>query len=306
MRSNCSLVRFQLFLTLMLLLGSLSGAQTTESQTNTSRPTRIKIGGNVELAKLLTKVQPNYPDEAKRRHIQGRVVLHAIVSTDGTIKELNILSGPQELTESALDAVKQWRYQPTLLNGNPVEVDTTITVDYQLPPSLANVVAPSDAPVSADDSAALQAKEREALAAVDPETATDIRHLLEITGAANLMSQIFNSQMPLIKAQLLQTLPPGEDREQIADRFIKKMEDRVSSGELVDVLIPIYVKHFTHDDVKNILAFFDSPTGRRFLQESPAYVQEVQTAASEHWKKVVLPQLLREMAAEFPDIAKPK
>jgi TonB family protein len=79
---------------------------------------------------IVTKVAPVYPPEAKAARIQGTVVLHAIIGKDGKIESLHVLSGPPELTQSAMDAVSQWVYKPYLLNGEPTEVDTTITVTY--------------------------------------------------------------------------------------------------------------------------------------------------------------------------------
>ena len=69
---------------------------------------------------------------ARRAGIQGDVVLHAIIGTDGRILELRVVSGSPLLVRAAVDAVQQWRYQPTLLDGEPVEVETTITVTFTL------------------------------------------------------------------------------------------------------------------------------------------------------------------------------
>lgn len=96
------------------------------------RPQRIRVGGNVQAAQVLRQVQPVYPQIAKTAHIQGTVILHAIIAKDGTVQELQYVSGPPLLMRSAMDAVKQWRYRPTLLNGEPVEVDTTISVIFTL------------------------------------------------------------------------------------------------------------------------------------------------------------------------------
>jgi protein TonB len=90
------------------------------------------LGGNVEEARLANRVQPVYPALARQARITGVVVLHAIIAKDGTISQLEVISGHPLLVQSALDAVKQWRYQPEVLNGDPVEVDTTITVTFQL------------------------------------------------------------------------------------------------------------------------------------------------------------------------------
>ena len=93
---------------------------------------RIKLGGQVVAAKLLAQPQPVYPPLARQARIQGNVVLHAIIDKDGRVGELQVISGHPLLVQSALDAVKNWRYQPTQLNGDAVEVDTTITVSFVL------------------------------------------------------------------------------------------------------------------------------------------------------------------------------
>ncbi len=93
-------------------------------------PAPIRIGGNVQQAKLVKHVMPIYPPLAIPARIQGTVRLEAIISKDGTIQNLRVLSGHPLLLRSAMDAVRQWRYQPTLLNGEPVEVQTTIDVVF--------------------------------------------------------------------------------------------------------------------------------------------------------------------------------
>jgi protein TonB len=95
-------------------------------------PARIRVGGNVQAASLVRKVQPIYPQIARTAHVSGTVVLHAIIAKDGTIQELQYVSGPPLLMRAAMDAVREWRYKPTLLNGEPVEVDTTISVVFSL------------------------------------------------------------------------------------------------------------------------------------------------------------------------------
>jgi periplasmic protein TonB len=95
-------------------------------------PQRIRVGGNVQLAKLVRQPKPLYPPLAKQARIQGVVHLNAIISKDGTIQNLSVISGHPLLIQSALDAVKQWVYAPTLLNGEPVEVVTQIDVNFTL------------------------------------------------------------------------------------------------------------------------------------------------------------------------------
>jgi protein TonB len=103
-------------------------------------PTRISSG--VMAGQIVSKVNPVYPQEAKERGIQGAVVLHVIIGKDGTVQDLAVISGPEQLQASAIEAVRQWVYKPYLLNGEPQEVDTTITVNY----SLGNSAQPSNNP----------------------------------------------------------------------------------------------------------------------------------------------------------------
>jgi protein TonB len=97
-----------------------------------SAPARVRVGGNVQAASLVRQVMPLYPAIAKTAHVSGTVMLHAIISKDGSVESLEYISGPQLLMKNAMDAVRQWRYKPTMLNGEPVEVDTTISVVFTL------------------------------------------------------------------------------------------------------------------------------------------------------------------------------
>jgi TonB family protein len=112
--------------------GAQSGPddQVTESQ-NATKP--VSIGGRVAQSNLLKKVQPIYPSAAKAAGTQGTVQIKATISKDGVPVDLEVVSAPSgDLAESALQAVRQWRYRPTLLNGEPVEVTTTVIVNYTL------------------------------------------------------------------------------------------------------------------------------------------------------------------------------
>ena len=97
-----------------------------------SVPQRVLVTSTIEAAKLISRVQPAYPALAIEARIQGNVVLHAIIGRDGQVSELQVLSGHPLLVSAAVEAVRQWRYSPTLLNGQAVEVETTITVSFVL------------------------------------------------------------------------------------------------------------------------------------------------------------------------------
>jgi TonB family protein len=93
---------------------------------------RVRMARDVKPAQLLVRVNPKYPKEARGAGVQGVVRLHAIIGKDGSPRMLKVISGDPLLTDAAIEAVQQWRYSPTLLKGEPIEVDTTIDVIFQL------------------------------------------------------------------------------------------------------------------------------------------------------------------------------
>jgi protein TonB len=95
-------------------------------------PAPIRVGGNVAQANRVSWVNPVYPAEAKQNRIQGTVSLEVGIDTEGHVSQVTVLAGPPELVQSAVDAVRQWVYKPTLLNGEPVVVLTTVDINYTL------------------------------------------------------------------------------------------------------------------------------------------------------------------------------
>ena len=95
-------------------------------------PQRVRVSSGVSTGLLIKKVTPNYPQLAKQARIQGAVVLQAEISKEGTIQNLQLISGHPMLAPAAIEAVKQWRYKPYLLNGDPVAVETTVVVNFSL------------------------------------------------------------------------------------------------------------------------------------------------------------------------------
>jgi protein TonB len=92
----------------------------------------IRVGGNVQQANRLSWVTPVYPPEAKENRIEGTVSLQVTIGKDGHVSDVSLISGPDELVSSAVEAVQQWVYKPTLLNGEPVRVITSVDVNYTL------------------------------------------------------------------------------------------------------------------------------------------------------------------------------
>ncbi|HWY07463.1 MAG TPA: TonB family protein [Candidatus Acidoferrales bacterium] len=112
--------------------GVIGGAGNAPPPPPKASPKRVTVGGNVQAARLVNKVTPLYPPLARQTRISGTVRLHAIIGKNGAVEQLQVVGGHPLLVQSALDAVRQWRYQPTLLNGDPVEVDTEIDVVFSL------------------------------------------------------------------------------------------------------------------------------------------------------------------------------
>src|ERR1041385_8320082 len=95
-------------------------------------PQRVRVSQGVTQGLLIRTIQPNYPPLARHARIQGSVLLQAEISKDGSIQTLRLVSGPPLLAPAAIEAVKQWKYKPYILNGEPVEVETQITVNFTL------------------------------------------------------------------------------------------------------------------------------------------------------------------------------
>jgi periplasmic protein TonB len=95
-------------------------------------PQRVRVSQGVSQGLLVRQVKPVYPPLARQARIQGVVVLQAVISKDGSIEGLHLVSGHPMLAPAAMDAVKQWKYKPYFLNGEPVEVETTINVNFTL------------------------------------------------------------------------------------------------------------------------------------------------------------------------------
>jgi protein TonB len=90
----------------------------------------VRVSSGVVAGNAISQPKPVYPPIARAAHVSGAVVLHAIINKAGSIERLEVISGPEMLRASALDAVRNWKYKPYVLNGDPTEVETTITVNF--------------------------------------------------------------------------------------------------------------------------------------------------------------------------------
>ena len=118
-----------------LLNQVVNTASSAPAPAKTAEPTpakRIRLASRVVEANLIHDVPPQYPSEAGRARIEGTVVLMAVIGKDGKVEDVRVESGLPILAQAAIDAVKQWRYKPYLIDGQPVEVDSRITINFNL------------------------------------------------------------------------------------------------------------------------------------------------------------------------------
>ena len=113
-------------------MGGILGDTGSAPKVKQEAPKKLTISSGVMQGNLVQKTVPQYPAIAKAARIQGTVVLQATISKTGEITNLRVISGPPLLQQSAMDAVRTWRYRPYLLNNEPVEVDTTVNVIFNL------------------------------------------------------------------------------------------------------------------------------------------------------------------------------
>jgi protein TonB len=114
------------------VLGSIASAGSVAALPKVATPQRVRVSSGVQSGLLVRKVQPTYPPLARQARIQGTVILQAQISKSGDIENLQLISGHPMLAPAAIEAVKQWKYKPYLLNGEPVEVETTVQVNFSL------------------------------------------------------------------------------------------------------------------------------------------------------------------------------
>lgn len=107
-------------------------APPSQSQSQQQRPMRVRVSSGVANGLLVKRVNPEYPKELRKRKAQGSIVVKVRISTSGDVIDVTRVTGATEFTQSAFDAVKQWKFKPYLLNGQPVEVETEFLLNFTL------------------------------------------------------------------------------------------------------------------------------------------------------------------------------
>jgi TonB family protein len=114
------------------IIGGVISSTAVSPQSDSGRPMRVRVSQGISQGLLVKKVDPQYPEAARRDRIQGMIVLQAVIDTNGDVQNLTLVSGHPALVPAAIDAAKQWKYKPYRWNGQPMEVETQITVSFQL------------------------------------------------------------------------------------------------------------------------------------------------------------------------------
>ncbi len=181
-----------------------------------------RIAGGVMAGAILTKTQPVYPDIARAAHVSGAVVLHAIISPVGEVVNLQVISGPEMLRASALEAVRNWTYQPYLLNGEPTAVETTITVNYSFGED-PNTAQNADAPKQIGGSVSAPV----VLYTANPEYTNEARQA-KLSGAVLVRLEVDSAGMPT-NVRVVRGIGKGLDEKAVEAveqyRFKPAMED---------------------------------------------------------------------------------
>ncbi len=235
-------------------------------------------------AQLINRAQPVYPELARQTRIQGTVRLHAIISKDGAVQQLEVLSGHPLLVQSAMDAVRQWRYRPTLLNGDPVEVDTTIDVIYSL-----NEDKSQDAP-----------KLMPLVPSIDPQLRADILEMMKTAHMQQTSQEAGKAIFEKLRPQLFTNIKDETLRAKVADSFLAKLLHSFDEEEFREGVVTAYAKYFDDSEIKELAKFYQTPAGQKFNKVAgnlTADLMELGQTVARH----DLPNIFQQLCKEFPE-----
>ncbi|MGA9883774.1 MAG: TonB family protein [Candidatus Acidiferrales bacterium] len=252
-----------------------------------AHPTRVTINGNTMAARVTNIVPPVYPKGLQDAHVSGTVILLAVIGKDGSVAELAPLSGPQQLYRAAMDAVKQWRYQPTVVEGVPVEVSTTISINFN----------PGHPPRYEQQGAAMP----QTAEAMDPQLRADILRLIAATHLKDTMRDYGRQMMETMRPSIEDSLPENADRKQIMGEVERKMIAALQSDAATDQIIMVYARYLSDDDVKGAAAFYESPAGQRFNSVSTQMEDDL-SQSGEQFAMQNLDLILKGLCATHPEL----
>jgi TonB family protein len=293
-RASAAAALLALVSVLMLPIAPPARAQNPPAPPNGEIPgempphlSRVTINGNTMAARVTVIVMPTYPRALQDAHVAGSVILRVVIAKDGSVKEIAPLSGPQQLFQTTITAVKQWRYQPTVIEGSRVEVSTTITIDF----------TPGKAPRYAQQGAAMP----QTAAAMDPQFRADILRLIQATHLKETMRDYGRQMMETMRPSIEDSLPQSANRKQIMSEVETKMMAALQSEAATDQIIMVYAKYLSDDDVKGAAAFYESPAGQRFNSVSTQMEDDL-SQSGEQFAMQNLSVILKGLCAAHPEL----
>ena len=247
---------------------------------------RVKVDGKAAAANLIGRVDPVYPPLARQTRISGTVRLRAVIGKDGAVRQLDVISGHPLLVQSALDAVRKWKYQPTQLDGETVEVDTTIDVIFAL----------NDNTQQGQPKLMVQAPK-----SIDPALRADVLALLEENHVSRASEAVMRKMFDGMRPMMLKSFAGLENREKILDSYENKLIAMTDTEEFREGIVAAYAKYFNDDDVKNLMAFYSTPTGKKFNESMPLLSADLM-GMGQRLAQEKLPDILKELCREYPEL----
>jgi len=242
------------------------------------------VGNQTAAAQLVQRFEPVYPELAIETRVSGTVRLHAILAKDGSVEQLEVVSGHPLLVQSAMDAVKHWKYRPTLLDGEAVEVDTLIDVVY----SLTN---------GGSQQAASQTK---LYGRVSPELRADVIQLLKANHAQEKAAEATSAILQRMRPQMFPHIKDETLRGKITDAYVTKFLEVFKKDEFQEGIVVAYAKYFDDDDVKELAKFYESRLGQKFNEAVPNLTADMMELGQK-LAQDSLPRILKELCKEYPD-----
>lgn len=268
-----------------LALGWPAAAQETatpaqpdsSTQQSSVSPGKVTLSSGLAAGMRTGGDMPHYPAIAKAAHVQGTVVLQATISTQGTVENLHVISGPPMLQAAAMDAVKTWTYKPYLLNGQPVEVETQVNVIFSLPPPGGAApeapAAQSSQPIQVMGGVLPPGTTMDDLKPpAHPITAEQAQELMELTGMIAMQRKMIDGLMPTLR----QSMPPY-----MPDDVLTDFENRLVGGDMQALIVSAYQRHFSSEDADAMIAFYKTPVGRRAILMMPVLMKELQEGGAQ-------------------------
>ena len=243
----------------------------------------IRIRGNAKIPRLLLQVAPLYPPLARQTRTSGIVRLHLVIAGDGSVREAAVVSGHPLLQQAAIDAVRKWRYEPTSVEGKPVEVEKQVDVVFEIEGQ--SVPAPLAPPP------------------VDPAIKSAVLRLFSVMNFKENAARTAQVAMDELRPALAASLPATVNRQAILDAYTAQLAALLQSDDYLDRAAEIYANYFSEEDIRALTDFYSSPAGQRLSASMPGLNADL-NALGQRLANRALPGILAQLCSDFPDLSR--